>query len=99
HDTVLLDDADEQNDADHGHQAEVEAIQHQRADGAGAGGGISRGTVRSEAWNACALPWNVPIREAGMRISRSACWIAAVAVPSDPPCARLKLMVTAGNWP
>ncbi len=26
-------------------------------------------------------------------------WIAAVAVPSASPTARLKLMVVAGNWP
>ena len=30
HDAVLLDDADQQDDADHGDQAEIEAEQHQR---------------------------------------------------------------------
>ena len=55
--------------------------------------------MRREAWNAWALPWKVPISDAGICISRSACWMACVAVPSDPPCARLKLMVTAGNCP
>ena len=42
HDTVLLDDADQQDDADHGDQAEIVAEQHQRRDRAGTGRGQRR---------------------------------------------------------
>ena len=45
------------------------------------------------------MPWNVVVSPRGNCNSRSARWIASVAVPSATPCARLKLMVMAGNWP
>src|SRR3981081_3954278 len=60
---------------------------------------ISIGTVESESWNAWALPWNVLLREAGIFNWLLARSIASVAWPSAVPCARLKLMVIAGNRP
>ena len=36
---------------------------------------------------------------AGAPSSASACWMASVAWPSATPGARLKQIVTAGNWP
>ena len=59
--------------------------------------GSASGTVVSESWNACALPWKVVVRPRGSCSSRSARWTASVAVPSATPWARLKLMVIAGK--
>ena len=39
----------------------------------------SRGSLASDAWNACALPWKLPIKVAGAPICASAFWIAVVA--------------------
>src|SRR5262245_10826495 len=60
---------------------------------------IKSGTVDSDSWKACALHWKLVRKDGGSSSSRSAFWIASVAVPSEPPGARLKVMVTAGNWP
>ena len=60
---------------------------------------ISSGTVLSDCWNACAVPWKLELRVAGTPSSAIAFCTASVAWPSATPCARLKLMVTAGNWP
>ena len=53
----------------------------------------------SDDWNACALPWNVPMTEPGMPMSRAACVMASTAWPSATPGRRLKPSVTDGNWP
>jgi hypothetical protein len=45
------------------------------------------------------LPWNVPITDDGMRISRAAWFTTSTACPSATPGCRLKLSVTAGNCP
>ncbi len=53
----------------------------------------------SDCWNACAVPWKLELSVAGVPRSAIAFWTASVAWPSATPCARLKLMVIAGNWP
>src|ERR1700740_777800 len=55
-----------------------------------------RGSLASDAWNACALPWKLPIKVAGAPSRDSAFWIAVVAWPSAAPDARLKDRVTDG---
>ena len=57
------------------------------------------GSLDSDDWNACALPWKVVITEEGMPISRDASAIASTACPSATPGWRLKVSVTAGNCP
>ena len=52
----------------------------------------------SEAWKACAVPWNEPLSVAGAQIAFDALTLST-AWPSDTPGARLKDSVTAGNWP
>ena len=59
----------------------------------------SSSVLSSDARNAAAAPWNVVWTLAGMPISACACSIAATALPSDAPGARLNDIVTAGNWP
>ena len=48
--------------------------------------------------NSSASPEKVPETDVGMSISRSAAAIASTASLSEAPGARLKLIVTAGNW-
>src|SRR6185437_12600100 len=60
---------------------------------------ISAGSLDSEDWNAWALPWKVPFTDGGMPISVAAFVMASTASPSATPGCRLKLSVTAGNWP
>ncbi len=60
---------------------------------------ISAGSLDSEDWKACALPWKVPITDGGIPISRAAWFTASTASPSATPGCRLKLSVTAGNCP
>ena len=60
---------------------------------------ISTGMLDSEDWNACALPWNDEMTEPGMPMSRAAWVMASTAWPSATPGRRLKVSVTAGNWP
>ena len=55
--------------------------------------------MESESWKACALPWKVVVMVAGRLSSVAARLMASVAWPSAVPCARLKLMVMAGNRP
>ena len=44
------------------------------------------------------MPWKVPSTEGGMPSCCSALSIWATASPSEAPLARLKEIVTAGNW-
>ena len=60
---------------------------------------ISTGMLDSDDWNACALPWNVPMTVPGMAMSRAACVIASTAWPSATPGRTLKVSVTDGNCP
>jgi len=59
---------------------------------------ISGGSLDSEDWNACALPWKLPARVSGTPNSFCAWPTAATASPSAPPGGRLKDRVTAANW-
>ena len=60
---------------------------------------ISIGSLASDCWNTCAVPWNDPRALAGSPISRMARPMAFTASPSATPSPRLKESVTAGNWP
>ena len=60
---------------------------------------ISTGVPDSDDWNACALPWKLVTREAGLWLSFWNCSIAATMLPSDAPGWRLKEIVAAGNMP
>src|SRR5260370_13052381 len=60
---------------------------------------IRSGTVPSDCWNACAVPWKLELSVAGEPRSAIAFCTAPVACPKPTPCARLKLIVIAGNWP
>src|SRR5262245_28596175 len=59
---------------------------------------ISHGWVASERVNSSASPEKTPDTLLGIAISRSAAAIASTASLSEAPGARLKLIVTAGNW-
>ncbi len=67
---------------------------------------MSRGTLLSESWNACALPWKVVVRPVGNCSCCMACWIAVVAgaerhplreVEADGDRRELPLMAD-GQW-
>ena len=58
-----------------------------------------RATTFVEDWKACAVPWKLELSVAGTPSWAMAPCTALVAWPSATPCARLKLMVIAGNWP
>src|SRR5262249_1593813 len=53
----------------------------------------------SEAWNAWAAPWKLPMSVAGARTSRTTCWTCDTAWLSDTPSLRLNEIVTDGSWP
>ena len=55
--------------------------------------------VTSEAWKACAVPWNCPTRVGGAPRLAFAAVMASTAWLSDAPGARLKESVTAGKTP
>ena len=60
---------------------------------------MSTGSLASDAWKACAVPWKFARRLAGTPRSPSTLWIAVTASPSDLPGARLNEIVIAGNCP
>src|SRR5204862_7831038 len=60
---------------------------------------MSSGSLASEAWKACAVPWKLARMLAGRPISRSAASMAVTASPRATPGARLKERVTAGELP
>ncbi len=55
--------------------------------------------VCSEFWNACALPWKLPLIVMGSRSCRMASSISFTAGPSDAPGRKLNETVTDGNCP
>src|SRR5580704_9494701 len=58
---------------------------------------INSGTVPSDCWKACAVPWKLELSVAGAPRSAMAFCTASVACPSATPWARLKLIVIAGR--
>ncbi|MCY1378814.1 hypothetical protein D9M71_573390 [compost metagenome] len=60
---------------------------------------ISSKVLDNEAWNACAAPWNWVCTPIGMPMSFCTCSMISTACPSATPGARLKDIITAGNWP
>src|SRR5678816_410645 len=60
---------------------------------------MSSGSLASEAWKACAVPWKLARIDGGRPIARSAARMAVTAWPRETPGARLNDSVTAENWP
>lgn len=60
---------------------------------------MRKGSLANDAWKVCAVPEKLPCTVLGMRMRCCICWIALTASLNAMPPARLKEMVTDGNWP